>query len=632
MNLQLLLMLINSNILSVFLSIFLVVRRARSFTDKSLFSVRRSISPDFGINGSTHSIASQECYAINRPVNHLPKDDSSPPPVPPRAPRRPHSLGIDQTDPPYSYIKDDIDSGKVGSGAEESVDQQLEDLLRDIMEDNKSKKRRQTFSQSSQISPYAESANRKTQTLGSHTQSMEEFDRKKKEFVELYGDRPASDYLEPVPSKTAKEKIVGHTHGSTQQQHKDWRTINGAFAKRNSSSGEFFIPVSSKSNHDYHTIPDKPVPQHSHTSSTDSTHTPYRVESERRSWARSQSGSDGPPSPPLPPRPSHFPKTYVPPTSPTKMSFFVNKKDDISPYAIAKGIVLPSEDSPAPPLPPRSPNRYHRERVSLPSQSSSSSVGYNQHRCPKCNGLKISKSTARNDNHHHAHHHHHQPHRLPPSPPTEKEHPNASGIIDKPKSESKTSPTLSPEKEKQTSPTQWYGYGSEIDSALALLDNCVKDLAVLDVDTTDGLESSIKSTSSKTSSVHTDIDLAIQRAKEVENDLSSSSQTSVQRSSSMNSKQKHSTTNFTHRSSLHESSAAVPGPYVPPRSEVSLSSSMTTHPTPLPAQTSSSSLFNLEMQSGRGVINHTHKPLTRYHSSFVTPTSNTVFVHHIRNK
>ncbi len=583
---------------------FSVVRRAKSFTDKSSFAIRRSLSPEVGFKGSVHSVASQESYAINRPLSQTKKEgECSPPPVPPRAPRRPRSIGldyIDHKDPDYSYIKDDIDGATPKKKNGNETDQQLDDLLRDIEEENRIKKRRATLStpNNNAISPYAETGpTRKSKTLQNSSRAVEDFEKKRKEFQDIYGRQEASDYLEPVPSKSVKEK-----RSSNPSQYKEWSTVNGISPpKRYSSSSEyssnsFIHSISSSSSHDYHTIPDKlAAPQHSHTSSMDSTHNDTTKTSDRKSnWGRTLSGSDDPPSPPLPPRPSYL--TQIPPQSPTKLQS--SKKGDISPYATTRGIVLSSSDmtttttAPGPPLPPRSPNKHYRERV-----SSSSSHG----RCHKCNGVKLPKSSTSL----------HQPHRLPPSPPLDKER-ITNGSINilphlkpRPQSAIETENTMLPK----------YGYGNEIDSALALLDDCVRGLNILDVDMSNNKEIDTSPKSSSLS-IQTDIDKAIKCAQEVGSDLSL---VPVKR-----------TANVHYCNSTQN--VYNPHVHVPPRSQVSLvhGGTQTTPKRQYPM--TSTALSSGNIQNGGRILNDHRLPLTRYHSSLLPSelSSNTVRAHDIR--
>ena len=536
--------------------------------------------------GSVQSIGSQEAYAINRPHSPQTKDEGSPPPIPPRAPRRPRSDTIERLDPDYSYIKDDIDghttrNKSTSSNGNESLDQQLDDLLRDIEEENRVKKRRQTYTHNNHINPYAEIGPSRTAktlrpktTTTTTTKAVEDFEKKRKEFLQLYGDRGASDYIEPVPSKNKRSSSPAH--------YRDWTGVNGSMTKRLSSSTEYSTSVShniGSSSHDYHTIPDNPIkPVHGHTSSMDSTHTESVVISSDSVWGRTQSSSDDPPSPPLPPRPSYL--TQLPPTKQNYVSS-TNRKGDISPYAIAKGLIVQSESSPAlaPPLPPRSPNKYQRERISIQSTNPANS------RCQKCNGVKSTRlSTVR------------QPHRLPPSPPLDDN--GTTTYKPRPKSQ----PPIETDKESMSA---MYGYGSEIDSALAMLDDCVKGLTI-DLDTANNTTTSPKS--SNTSLQTTDIDQAIKCAREVGSELS---QFPVKRATSLYS-------NHTHK--------VAANPYVPPRSEVSLvhGGTQTTPTRRFHSPTSASSISTMNGSH--------HMPLTRFHSSMLPSelSSSTVRAHDIR--
>ena len=625
-----------------------MVRRVRSFNDKAVYNVRRSMSPDGGgINGSRHSIASQELYTINS-VNPVSDEEGSPPPVPPKAPtRRPRSIGVDtvdacHVDPDYSVIKDDVNTQRtsptqLNKVAGSTVDKQLDDLLRDIEVDNIMKQRRKTMegTRIKTISPYAETPMRKTVTLGSRNRtSMEDFEKRKKEYLDLYGERQASDYLEPVPSTKIQEKRSSIPVSSYELGRVSDISLS---SKRHSLSGDFPSLIKhldkEKPHHDYHTIPDKP-PQHSHTSSTDSTHSSIGLSSDtsKRGWMRSQSGSDDPPSPPLPPRPSYLTQ---PPTSPTRMMHHLGKKgDEITPYATVRNIILPPDDSPAPPLPPRSPNK--RDKI----QPHNHHAGH-QHRCPKCNGMKLSNKLPE--------HHHHHMHRLPPSPPSNGD--QALGDLHKKtqtqlnglsipvgqthtQTKSQSPPPYLQLEEKESKPEK-VSYGSEIDSALALLDSCVEDLKIFEEDLPEQVGSPQYG-----KGIHTDLDEAIQRIKGVENDLFQAKHDAIHRSASVsvshnrhNNPIKHTQRSMTikpmspsmSRQTKTVTTPPSPAPPIPPRSRVSLGSSRIT------SQNSSPSLFTpLELTDSA----KSHKPLHRYHSnsSYIHGgSSQTVFIHHLKD-
>lgn len=600
-----------------------IVRRAKSFTDKSSFQIiRRSISPDSGRNiGSIQSIASQESYAINRSSSKSRDDDKSPPPIPPRAPRRPQSIGfetVNQIDPDYHYIRDEdvIDGSNrpnrnsTQGESQGTLDQELDDLLRDIVQENKIKQRKQI------ISPYAETT-RKANTLGPQTRAIEDIEKKKHSYFEIYGDKGASDYLDPVPSKNI----------TTSSQSRDWHRSNGIISKRHSSgefNNTFHLPgevppgsgSGSSSSHDYHTIPDKPVPRHGYSSSMDSTHTESSVATsdKHNSWLQTHSGSDEPPSPPLPPRPSYLtrypsngtpskpPQLTMQSTNPTHSlpSISSSKKGDISPYATTKGIVGVTSDNsssnsqPAPPLPPRSPSKHQRERVLSHSTSGS--------RCQKCNGVKVpsrSSSTVR------------QYHRVPPSPPSDTETQKEQVISPQSKPRPKSQPMMGRgDKENLSSPM--YGYGNEIDSALAMLDDCLTGLNIIEADTTTSLlttkttESSLNTSPKSSTMIGTDIDKAIKSLQELGTDLS-------QHGNSQG-------FNF-------DTTTTTTTPSIPPRSQVSLTQGgyqTTPKKHHLSQQYSNSSVWygNIQNSAAARMMNHHHHaPLGKYHSTNEIPSS-----------
>lgn len=577
------------------------------------------MSPDSSKNmaGSIHSIGSQESYAINRSSSQSRDDDKSPPPIPPRAPRRPQSIGLEtvnQIDPDYHYIKDeDVVDGRPTTtrvstqGDSETVDQQLDDLLRDIVQENKIKQRKQM----NVISPYAETT-RKANTINHQTRVMEDIEKKKSSYFQIYGDKGASDYLDPVPSKNVSNS-----------PSREWARPNGLVSKRH-SSGEFNNTLlmsageppaatihdqsSSSSSHDYHTIPDKPVtPRHGHSSSMDSTYTESSAtvsSSDRRSWLRTHSGSDEPPSPPLPPRPSYL--TRLPSntsTSSPKPSSHQPMKGDISPYAITKGMVGVTVDNGsstnAPPLPPRSPSKHQRERVLSHSHSGS--------RCQKCNGVKVPSRSSSSVRHYH---------RLPPSPPPDTTEALQSERSSTVSSLTKPRPKSQPMMGGGDLSSPMYGYGNEIDSALAMLDDCLTGLNI-DVDTssfttttTESLDSSAKSTNM----IGTDIDKAIKSIQELGTDLSQHSQKPYEVSST--------------------------NPLMPPRSQVSLTqkgSVQSTHKSKhdhLSYQYSNSNVWYGNTQNGStagrvmGSSGH-HPPLGKYHSTNEIP-SNAARVHNMQ--
>ena len=108
------------------LLIIVVIRRAKSFSEKATTDVRLSPDPKLSLAESRLSVASQESYTINA-INPGSDEEfrNSPPPIPPRAPRRPRSLGTDTVDtahpdPDYSYIKDDIPYGQSAQSVDNS--------------------------------------------------------------------------------------------------------------------------------------------------------------------------------------------------------------------------------------------------------------------------------------------------------------------------------------------------------------------------------------------------------------------------------------------------------------------------------------------------------------------------------
>ena len=615
-----------------YLLALLAVRRTQSFSEKSNYNIRTSPEPP--IAGSCLSVSSQESYTINaRNPGSDEERRNSPPPIPPRAPRRPRSLGMDTVDthidPDYSYIKDEVTSedilttkeAKVDQLPSSQVDQELNDLLRDIEEDNLRKKRRQTMEPSiiRRISPYSETS-AKSKTLNSMTRGQT-FEKKKQEFFDIYGEnRQASDYLEPVPSKKALElekrasnpPILNGLGEHDEMLHQ---------TKRHSTSGDFSSMRSSvltgqTSHHDYSTIPDtvQPKPQHHHTVSTDSTQSAPELPP-RMIRRPSQTGLDDPPSPPR--------RSGYVPTSPNKFTsrhFSLNasvKSDDISPYATRnflldpKGSVSPPREASPPPLPPRSPNK--RERTSLP-------VTQYVNRCPRCNGMKskahLVKTCSLGDHHHpHVYPHGDRASLSDSYQSSQSESALFSQISstsshssiassDPPSSLTRSDPS-SPPPYLQLEEESTFNGGNkkELESALQILDDCVRDLEVLEIDLPE---------TKRKSDIHTDLDVALQQAQQVQNDLllAKSKKTDnapVQRTASVTAVVNSGKRNM---SVLQSPSHTNIAPAIPPRSRASLTTQMS----------------NPMLQSESPP--HSHAPLHRHNSQ--VNTSNTVFIHHIK--
>ena len=356
--------------------------------------VRLSPDPLGGAVANRLSIASQESYTINAVPQQGSDDENyhSPPPVPPRAPRRPRSLGMEmidsaRIDPDYSYIKDDREPAKVSvrGGRGQSVEKQLEDLEREIDEDNyKRKQRRMTMdavhTTRKATSMYETSKSKTlmaTRFSGSYAQQSTPVPKE------------ASDYLEPVPSQRVQEKVgqLGRRLSPGEGEVDPVDALLQGLTETSPITRSLGPLISHKvKDHDYSTIPDKvlgstiaPPPVHFRTTSADSTQSapelPPRL---RRSHGEKGAALfDDPPSPP---------SRMVLPVSPIRTaSYQINlnsggKVEEISPYATSRGLridagiqSLQSLEPLPPPLPPRSPVKHQRERASMPSVGSRSS-------------------------------------------------------------------------------------------------------------------------------------------------------------------------------------------------------------------------------------------------------------------
>ena len=377
------------------------------------------MSPDpLGVGGANRlSVASQESYTINS-VPQQGSDDEhrlSPPPVPPRAPRRPRSLNADaidsaRLDPDYSYIKDDhkqptrlsvMDGRRSRDGSRHSVDKELDDLERDIDEDNYQRKRRVTMGHTA----IYHHTNRKatsmyepdrSKTLAPSMRYSGSFAHQKKDFIM---PKEASDYLEPVPSQRVQEQERARKSPPGGRVGGDIDEVDALLQGLpevppvTRSLGP--LTIQKAKDHDYSIIPDKipsassiaPPPVHFRTTSADSTQSapelPPRLRKSHGGGGGGMVLFDDPPSPP---------SRLMPPVSPIRTaSHQINlggagKVDEISPYATTRGLkidagltMLPSLEPSPPPLPPRSPVKYPRERTSMPS------VGT---RCTTCNGVR----------------------------------------------------------------------------------------------------------------------------------------------------------------------------------------------------------------------------------------------------
>ena len=415
------------------LSLSSTVRRAYSLTEKTNHAtLRRSTSPEVHpVPGNRLSSASQDSYTINAVTSSDVDGLTSPPPVPPRAPRKTWGLSADNSkshedDPDYSYIKDDEVEVGGGSGSQVSdgvVERQLDDLLRDILEDN-NRKKQIADRQNHRILPAGEPPPiPRSRTFG-HAGGTD-YLAKARRYFEDYGDnKEPGDYLEPVPSKnpplTQQVQRVSHAHSlsfpSSQQgfesdpQPKPPRSPTKHYIRENGTK----MP----------THPTPPPPPHTrHRSGSGYTppgHTPPRP----------FSTSDNPPSPPLPPLPAHPPYAITTAATAEKTSPVqsTSSKADISPYAQTSNLRIglgigpkPATDSTSdttlhlspsspPPLPPRSPIKQPRDRYHSTSSTTSSNSSLN-HRCPRCKGMKhptkrlVSKTVSLNDPHHTKAHH-----------------------------------------------------------------------------------------------------------------------------------------------------------------------------------------------------------------------------------
>jgi hypothetical protein len=406
--------------------------------------------------------------------------------------------GPNRIDPDYSYIKDDVDE-------KEDLDKQLDDLMRDIEADNHRKTRRQTMGEATvtrRLLPHSDMP-AKSKTLVNSMRYSDEMERKKKEFIDIYGVKEqASDYLEPIPSK----KAIEYKRSSNPPLLSNGiNERDDLFHQRHSTDfSSLRLNEKGASNHDYSIIPDRPL--HVHSTSIDSTHSAPDLPPRTR---RSYNAIDDPPSPQLVQLPS-----------PTKLTkHYQSKTSEISPYATAtnvSGIGAVRESSP-PPLPPRSPNKTLRGTI--PSHTE---------RCTKCNGVKankrLNKTQSLADAHHmggaHHHHHYHDPSRNSISETSTVTSPffsiGSSNIKDVRAGSSTSlgkaySDVFTPEETSISSP------GSdkeELESALQLLDDCVKGLELIETDLPIS-PNMIK----KNKSFNGEISMALQQTQQVQNDL-----------------------------------------------------------------------------------------------------------------
>ena len=472
------------------------------------------------------------------------------------------------------------------------------------------------------ISQYNSESSSKWRTLGGMRYS-DEFDRKRQAYFDLYGERQASDYLEPVPSKKVMEFEKRSSNpplfnGSINEKEHD------TLSKRHSTSGDFMSMRTLTSKHDYSTIPDTfpPPPQHFHSASTDSTQSapdvPPRV---RRPQNRD------PPSPI-----SHQIRSF-----PVRSSRGIStiKTDDISPYATATLSQPPpdftQEDSP-PPLPPRSPTKVHKVA--------------NQ-RYSRCNGIKKELTKTQSD-----HHHHHYRHQIAPSvrdsslpdlckrdspleetPFLSQTSQSTEGSSDVTSSiQSKRNSCLT-DKTSTSSPPH-----EELESAIQMLDDCVKGLEVFENDLP---ESPVK-LATATRPFDTNLDIALQQTQKVQNDLllarkENTLPNSLQRSLSV-SQVKYtppatifpaSSTNSRRVLTIHHSTPSVdpslslPTTIAPAVSQRSFASLHSKSSTTTPSQ-------KLDTK----VTNHANSPIHKYLSqnNAINDQSNTVFAHHIKDK
>ena len=396
------------------------MRRANSLTEKTaLATLRRSTSPEiYPLACNRLSSASQDSYTINAVNPGLCADEpNSPPPVPPRAPRKPWSIGTDGTknhvdDPDYSYIRDDEVETGGDIQASGGVDRALEDLLRDILEDNNRKRKQIADRPNHRILPAGEAPPMPRSRTFGHAGGTP-FLMKQRQFLEDYGvNKEPGDYLEPVPSKNPQ---------SMQQMRRGNHVHSHSLPSSNYGlETESQQKPSSPTKHQAH---DNTAMGPSHRSFPPFPNVRHRA---GPSPPRSRSTSDKPPSPPLPPLPLPHATTTAAAVEKRSPVLSTSSKADISPYAQTNNLRIelgvrpkpaadgsggtntlqpcPTSDSP-PPLPPRSPIKQPRDRYHSASSTTSSNSSVNQ-RCPRCKGMKsstkrsVSKTVSLNDPHH----------------------------------------------------------------------------------------------------------------------------------------------------------------------------------------------------------------------------------------
>lgn len=651
------------------------MRRAKSFSDKVGLDVRLSPDPLGGASLANRlSISSQESYTINAVPQQGSDDENyhSPPPVPPRAPRRPRSLGMEmidsaRIDPDYSYIKDDKEPAKVSvrGGRGQSVEKQLEDLEREIDEDNYKRKQSQRRMTMDAIHTTRKAASM-YETSRSKTLMASRFSGS---FAQQNTPVPkeASDYLEPVPSQRVQEKVeqLGRKLSPGGSEIDPVDALLQGLTDTSPITRSLGPLVSHKAkDHDYSTIPDRvlgstiaPPPVHFRTTSADSTQSapelPPRL---RRSHGEKGAMFDDPPSPPR----------TIQPVSPIRTASYQislntgGKVEEISPYATSRGLridtiqTLQSLEPLPPPLPPRSPVKHQRERASMPSVSTRSIK-------PK---QTVAKTKSLADSQIHisypsslkSHTPNHTPKKdcgsLPDLCINSLDQTSQSsdgggstssrGAVGGAFFTEDRSPTRPESLSSEGSTRQTSNDKESLDSALQELDEFMKGLSDLD-------EDGSAQKDSRKRVLHNDIGAALMTTQQIQSDLLSAKEnrkTSPDHKTQINRSLSLATSHVSHptapptsnrrRMSSFKSTPTIAGngkisppgvrngkispPGVPPRSLVSLNNGILHEPMP------SSSLRSLTPPNMASANSIHHAPLHRYEKS------NTVFIYHIRDQ
>ena len=314
---------------------------------------------------------------------------TSPPPLP----SRPVESSSDEDDPDYAYIDEREVIGPKGQQQHQSLrrdptselDDQLEDLKRSIVRENKAKRK--------------EAEKRKTHTLQPRPRPSGTLRLSPRFFP-----TEPEDYLEPIPSKRVQtqstssdgyrephEIQAAHARSVSEPYFKGMQNLYPPrFDDEHSPNTQDLSPCSSESSPVFNTNPPALPPRTWRSSDIESYHSSSSANSENtapvKTGSASLSGSER-----MYGVNENMGKTDAKFSSPPPTEQNVNLLENHKHYT------TPSEQTShvttAPPLPPRSPTK-DRVRLSRNSSSSSLSSSSSSHRCPRCRSLRKSKSTV----------------------------------------------------------------------------------------------------------------------------------------------------------------------------------------------------------------------------------------------